>query len=141
MNHGTLLNELYGLIVGVTAFANITGTSLGGNEPDPTLTSLTPPACWVSFIGDAPKEPPGSIVLTKEVLTFIYTAFIYLPMTKQTEMISTWLPLLAQIMNGVRGKDSFSNTGHRWAYGGQKLALVNTNRLVYAQRYTITGMM
>lgn len=139
MNHGELLNELYGLIVGVTEFANITGTNLGGNEPDPTLLSLTPPACWVSFIGDIQKDPPGNVVPTSETMTFMFMAFIYLPMAQQSVMLATHLPLLAKIVKGVRGQESL--TGHRWAYAGQKLALVNTTRMVYAQRYTITGAM
>lgn len=141
MTHGDLISELYGLITAVSEFAAITGTNLGGTEPDPTLATLTPPACWVSFIGDIQKEPPGSIVYSPEVMTFMFMAFVYLPMTKQSEMISTHLPLLTKIIQGVRGKDSNLNTGHRWAYAGQKLALVNTNRMVYAQRYTITGVM
>jgi hypothetical protein len=141
MNHGTLLNELYGLITAVTEFANITGTNLGGMEPDPTLTALTPPACWVSFIGDSPKEPPGRIVLTTEAMTFMFMAFIYLPMAKQSDMIGSHLPLLLKVVQGVKGKESTANTGHRWAYAGQKLALANTNRMVYAQRYSITGVM
>ncbi len=141
MNHGTLLNELYGLITSVPEFANITGTNLGGMEPDPTLSALVPPACWVSFIGDSPKEPPGRIVMTTEPMTFMFMAFIYLPMAKQSAMIATHLPLLQKVAQGVKGKESTANTGHRWAYAGQKLALANTDRMVYAQRYSITGVM
>ncbi len=141
MDHGTLLSELYGLITSVAEFANITGTNLGGTEPDPTLVALTPPACWVSFIGDSPKEPPGRIVPLTETMSFMFMAFIYLPMAKQSDMIGTHLPLLQKVVQGVKGKESTANTGHRWAYAGQKLALVNTNRIVYAQRYSITGVM
>lgn len=141
MDHGSLIQELYSLIVAVNEFADITGTNLGGSEPDPTLLTLTPPACWVSFVGDAQKEPGGNRPPTQEVLSFIFMAFIYLPMAKQSVMISTYLPLLAKVIKGVRGQESTQNTGHRWVYNGQKLALVNTNRMVYAQRYSITGVM
>lgn len=141
MDHGTLVEELYGLVIAVPSFSKVTGITLGANQPDPTLITLTPPACWVSFIGDIQKEPPGNIVPATEVLTFMFMAFIYLPMKTQSELIADCFPLLKQIIVGVRGKDSVSNTGHRWAYAGQKLALVNSDRLVYAQRYTITGSM
>ena len=141
MDHGTLIKELYDLIVAVPDFASITGTNLGGMEPDPTLLTLVPPACWVSFIGDVQKEPPGSIVPLTEVMTFLFMAFIYLPMAKQGDMIATHLPLLKKVIQGVKAHESVVNTGHRWAYAGQKLVLVNTNRMVYSQRYTITGVL
>lgn len=141
MNHADLLTELYSLITGVPEFANLTGLNLGGNEPDPTLTKLAPPACWVCFVGDTPKEPPGNIVPLTEVMIFAFIAYVYLPMSRQSVMLSEDLPKLIKIIQGVKGKQSTLNTGHRWCYAGQKLALVNTNRLVYAQRYTITGVM
>lgn len=144
MDHGALLSELYGLITAVPQFATITGTSLGQNTPDPTLLTLNPPACWVSFVGDQQKDSEGddTVVPTKEVMIFMFVGFIYLPMGKQNEMLTNaaHLPLLAKIVEGVRGKES-SITRHRWAYKGQKLVLVNTNRMVYAQRYTVTGVM
>jgi len=141
MDHGALTLELYNLITAVPEFANITGTNLGGMQPDPTLIQLTPPACWVTFVGDESVEDrQESLPPQQEVMRFIFQAFIYLPMKKQQEMIQNWLPLLGKIIPGVRGQAS-TITGHRWVYSGQKLALVNTNRLVYAQRYTITGVM
>lgn len=140
-DHGVLINELYNLIVGVTEFKDITGTNVGAMQPDPTLITLTPPACWVMFAGDAPKDDlsnAGQIPST-EVMLFMFNAFIYLPMDKQSILISTNLPLLKKIIQGVKGQDSV--TGHRWAYAGQRLALVNTNRLVFSQRYVVTGAM
>ena len=142
-DHGTLTQELYDLIIAVSEFASITGTNIGGMTPDPTLITLNPPACWVMFVGDAPKEDlsNANMIPSIEVISFMFSAFIYLPSAKQGEMIITHFPLLKKIIQGVRGKQSLSNTGHRWAYVGQRLALINTNRLVYAQRYVITGAM
>jgi hypothetical protein len=140
-DHGSLIEELYNLIVAVPAFANITGLNVGGMQPDPTLITLTPPACWVMFAGDAPKEDltHSNMIPAVEMCLFMFNAFIYLPMAKQSNLISTHLPMLKSIIQGIRGKDS--NTGHRWGYAGQRLALINTNRLVFAQRYVITGAM
>lgn len=142
-DHGSLLKELYDLVVAAPEFSYITGTSLAQNTPDPTLISLTPPACWVSFLGDQQKEQEENVVPQTEVIVFMFVAFIYLPMTKQNEMLTgaKTLPLLKTIIDAVRGKESAINTGHRWAYRGQKLALVNVDRMVYAQRYTITGVL
>lgn len=141
-DHGTLLQELYNLIVAVPEFQLITGVSLGANEPDPTLLTLTPPACWVSFVGDQEEEQDGNIVIAPQPMVFMFVAFIYLPMAKQSELIAgaVHLPLLKKVMTGVHGEES-ANTGHRWSYKGQKLALVNPNRMVYAQRYSIIGSM
>lgn len=142
MDHGSLLAELFTLITSVPEFAAITGTQLGQNEPDPTLITLEPPACWVSFVGDNEVEADGNVIQTPKALYFMYVAFIYLPMARQSEMLAgaQHLPLLKKILQGVNGAQS-ANTGHRWSYKGQKLALVNTDRMVYAQRYSLVGVM
>jgi hypothetical protein len=142
MDHGALLSELYGHIIAVPAFAQITGASLGQHTPDPTLITLTPPACWVSFVGDNQIEDTNNISPTPETILFMFVAFIYLPMGAQSAMFmnAAHLPLLGKIIPGVRGKES-AITGHKWQYKGQKLALVNPNRMVYAQRYNVIGVM
>lgn len=139
MDHGALTKNLYDFVVSVPEFQNITGVTLGQHEPDPTLVKLTPPACWVSFVGDQINEQGHDQVPLQPSMLYMFVAFIYLPMQKQNNLLTTasGLPLLGKISMGVHGKES--NTGHRWEYKGQKLSLVNTDRLVYAQRYSVVG--
>lgn len=137
-DHGTLTKELYDYVVGVPEFVDITGVTLGAQEPDPTLINLSPPACWVQFIGDTQKEADPSVVPGVQSMSLHFVAFIYLPAALQKALIEQWLPMLLKVSQGVHGQES--NTGHRWEYKGQKLVLANTNRLVYAQRYNITAM-
>jgi hypothetical protein len=132
------LKALLDLIGSVPALAQSTGIALGGQAPDPSLSKIALPAAWVLHASDKPLDADGSIVPAVQASQFDYVVAIYLPYVSQSDMLAVQLPLLEAVITAVRGQDAPS--GHRFAYRGQRITLINPGRITYEQRYSLEAV-
>lgn len=129
--------NLLALIETVPALVKSSGLAVGGRSSDPAMANIPLPSAWVILAEDKPRDaetgsnPDGQVVISTFVV-MVYVAYI-----SQADLITNQLPLLEATMKAIRGKASAS--GQKWRYEGQKLSLINTDRLAYEQRYSVIG--
>lgn len=130
---------LIDLLRTVPALAQNVGLTLGGQTPDPSLSKIALPAAWVLHTGDKPTDPDDAIVPAVQGVRFHYVVAIYLPYVSQSDMLNVQFPLLEAVINAVRGQTAPS--GHRFAYAGQRITLINPGRITYEQTYTLQAVL
>ncbi len=127
--------DLYTKLTSVTALANAASFTAGGNAADPALTKIPLPAAWVLLSNDKPMDNETGVVPLTQVVLVEYTVLIYVQYTTQADLINTQIPLLRSARSAIHGTEGPNR--NRWKYMGQKLVLVNPDRLAYEQQYAI----
>lgn len=112
------------------------GLAVGGRADDPAMTKIPLPSAWVLLHNDEP-EPAGAMNPAGQVVKNIFVVVVYVPYISQADLIATQLPLLESVMKVVRGQQA--PMGQKWRYEGQRLTLVNPDKLAYEQRYSVVG--
>lgn len=118
----------------VAVLANSTGTTLGGGEADPTLTSIPVPAAWVVFEsaqdisqGDGLSGSTGR----QQRLLLTYRVVLVLAYGEGEANMKTQLRTIENVANAVRGKSSHEFAASPWAYQGCSLLAIETDRISY----------
>lgn len=127
--------DLYTKLATVSALANSAGFAVGGKQSDPALTKIPLPAAWVLLGNDKPMDDETGLVPATQVLLVEYLVLVYVPYTSQSDLIGTQFPLLRSARTSIHA--TTAPNGYRWKYMGQKLVLVNPDRLCFEQRYAI----
>lgn len=127
--------QLVTLIQGIPVLAKSTGLAAGGKAPDPALTKIPLPAAWVLYAGDKPNEPQTGFNASNQVLTANYVVMIYVAYISAADLEATQYPMIEAVIQAIRGQQA--PHGQRWRYEGQKLSVVNPDRLAYEQRYSV----
>lgn len=129
--------NLLALVETVPALVKTSGLAVGGRATDPAMASIPLPSAWVILADDKPRDPETGSNPDGQVVITTYVVMVYVPYISQADLIANQLPLLESVMKAVRGKQSTS--GQKWRYEGQKLTLINTDRLAYEQRFSVIG--
>lgn len=127
--------HILGQVQTVPVLANSAGMAVGGRDIDPAMTKLQLPAAWVVLTQDRSNDPMTGVNPGGQTLLLFYSVLIYVPYTSQSDLITNQLPLLESVIKAVHGVQA--PHGHKWRYEGQRLVLVNPDRLGYEQRYSI----
>lgn len=120
----------------VPALSNSAGMQVGGTASDPSMTKIPLPAAWVLLGNDAPVDNETGSVPVMQVLLIEYVVLVYVPYVSEADIINTQIPLLRSARASIHGTSVVPN-GNKWKYKGQRLVLVNPDRLAYEQRYAI----
>lgn len=134
------LKTLVTLIAGVSELATSTGTSVGGQLPDPTVSSTPLPSAWVVYAGRAPTSTPKNGVVPKGTpAKNLFVVMVYLDNSSgQDNLIVHQIPILEKVVHAVTGQDSSQSPGaFRFSFEGERLASVNPKRLTYEMRFSI----
>ncbi|MGZ3307272.1 MAG: hypothetical protein ACXU85_01805 [Xanthobacteraceae bacterium] len=131
--------HLLSLVQSVPQLAEKSGFAVGGQVPDPGLSKTPLPAAWVILSGDQCADNDASLRPAIEVVEMTFVVMLYVPYLGQADLLANQFPLLEAVIKAARGEKAPS--GHRWRYVGQRLALVNTDKLAYEQRYTLTAVL
>jgi hypothetical protein len=127
--------HLVSLIQGIAVLSKSTGLAAGGRTPDPGLLKIPLPAAWVLYAGDKPNEPQTGFNASNQVLTANYVVMIYIPYISAADLEANQYPMIEAVIQAIRGQQA--PKGQRWRYEGQKLSVVNPDRLAYEQRYSV----
>jgi hypothetical protein len=135
--------DLVGKVQGIPSLTNSSSLTLGGRAADPGMLKMQTPCAWVSMKGDAEDEaamsavsgPRSGLVAVSQVMLGTWAVTVFVPYIDDTDLLATQYPLLEAIRAAIHATDAPS--GYRWAYVGQKIALVYPDRLAYEQRYTV----
>ena len=132
----TFALDLHTKLATVSALAASAGFAVGGRTSDPALTKIPLPAAWILMMKDEATEQDSlAVVSAQQVLKIEYGVMIYVPYTSQTDLISTQFPLLRAVRTAIHATSA--PNGYRWKYKGQRLALINADRLCYEVRFEI----
>jgi hypothetical protein len=120
----------------VPALSGRVGMSLGGRGSDPAMTKVPLPAAWLVLAKHTPVDPDTHPVHTpkSQMVAVGFTVLLFFPYAAQEELVSTWYPLLEDIIRAVRGEQTPSGT--TWRYGGSSLKVVAPDRLGYEVAFT-----
>lgn len=125
-------------IASVTALAGKTGTTLGGTEADPTLTSIAAPAAWVVFEGaqDASLQDGHTAKDSRyQRLNLTYSVVLVLAYGEGETDLKNQLKLIEDVATAVRGT-SPSDLVDPIAYQGCTLLSIKPDRIAYALTLT-----
>lgn len=131
--------NLLALVETVPAIANAAGLAVGGRASDPAMASIPLPSAWVILAEDKAHDPATGFNPAGQVVISTFVVMVYVPYVSQADLIANQLPLLESVVKAVRGQPSA--TGQKWRYEGQKLALINTDRLAYEMKFSVIGFM
>jgi hypothetical protein len=67
-----------------------------------------------------------------------FTVALVVSYESQEDLLNIQLPLLEAVRSSVSGRDSTSS-GLKWKYIGQNLVEVSNDRLVYEQKFMVSG--
>jgi hypothetical protein len=129
--------NLLALLETVPSLVNTSGLAVGGRAPDPAMSRIPLPSAWVILADDKPQDAETGSNPAGQAVHTTYVVMIYVPYINQSDLIANQLPLIESTVKAIRGQQSTSGT--RWRYEGQKLALINPDRLAYEQRYSLVG--
>jgi hypothetical protein len=118
----------------VPVLADSTGTTLGGGEADPTLTSVQTPAAWVVFesaqdtsSGDGKSGSDGKY----QRLMLTYRVILVLEYGAGEANLKTQLKTIEDVATAVRGTQVLEFGATPWAYVGCSLLAIETDRISY----------
>lgn len=129
-----ITTSLVDLIAVVPALAGRVGTTLGGGEADPTMTSIETPAAWVVFesasntsSGDGRAAGDGRY----QRLSLSYRVVVVLRCDAGEADLKEQLQTLENIATAVRGKNPLEYGATPWEFGGMNLLSWETDRMSY----------
>ena len=121
----------------VTGLTNSVGMATGGRATDPAMTNVPLPCVWLVLASDKPHDPATGSNPTGQVVTNTFVLMVHVPYISQADLLSAQLPLLESIVATIRGQQA--PKGQKWRYEGQQLSVVNVDRLIYEQKYSVIG--
>jgi hypothetical protein len=119
----------------VSALAGSTGTTLGGTEADPTMTSIPMPAAWVIFeSAQDTSQTDGKTGHDSryQKLLLSYRVVLVLRYGEGETDLKAQLKMIEDVAAAVRGKQALDFGADPWSYDGCSLLTVETNRIAYA---------
>jgi hypothetical protein len=136
-----LASDLLAKVSAVPALEFKTSLTIGGKSADPDLTKIPLPAAWIVMRKEgkdvAPHERTDrSGVVDEYTLAGIWTVTVMVPYTTSEDLIDVQYPLIESVRKAIHKTEGpVGSMG--WAYMGQRIALVYTDRLAYEQSYHI----
>ena len=129
--------HLLDMIKTVPAFAESAGLALGGNEADPTLSTVTPPYAWVihegavdSSVNDGRSGADGRY----QRLITQFRVVVVLPYGTGDQDLKTQLSLIENVAFAVRGSQALQYVDP-WTYQGHQLVGIETDRIAYSLNF------
>lgn len=129
-NASDLLNK----IATVSALATSHGLTVGGGKIDPSETKIPLPSAWVLFAAEKEQDQELGMVLKTQTINGNYIVLIDVPFISQSDLISNQFPLLDAVRASIHGTNT--PRGFRWKFDGQRLLLINPDRMRYEQTYS-----
>jgi hypothetical protein len=117
------------------------GMTFLGGPIDPSGQNVPLPAAWVVFQDETTKRS-GEVGFRQEDLTLTFSVLVSVSYTSQSDLLNSQLPTLEAIRSAISGQEvNGANTvgGNRWKYQSTALYEVSNDRLIYEQRYAISG--
>ena len=121
----------------VPTVATSVGMATGGRATDPAMTNVPLPCVWLVMSDDKPHDPSTGSNPAGQVVITTYVLMVHVPYVSQADLLGTQLPLLESIVAAIRGQQA--PKGQKWRYEGQQLSVINVDRLIYEQKYSIVG--
>lgn len=122
-------------IASVPALAGTTGTTIGGTEADPTMTTIPTPAAWVVFesaqdtsAGDGKSGADSRY----QKLKLSYRVVLMLQYGEGETDLKTELGLIEDVATAVRGSTPTEFGADPWMYSGCTLLSIQPARIAYA---------
>jgi hypothetical protein len=133
-----LTSHLCDQISTVPALAGSTGTTLGGTESDPTMTTIPTPAAWVVFesaqdTSHADGKTGADSRFQRLLLT--YRVVLVLEYGNGETDLKNQLKMIEDVATAVRGKQALDFGADPWSYNGCSLLSVETSRIAYALQF------
>ena len=122
----------------VPALAGSTGTTIGGTEADPTMTTIPVPAMWVVFESaqDASQNDGKTGSDSRyQRLVLTYRAVLVLQYGQGEADLNLQLKMIEDVAAAVRGTTPLDYGATPWAYQGCSLMSVETDRIVYSMSF------
>ena len=140
---GTLAKQLIALLEGVTELQGRVSFS-AGTDSDPQGINLLVPGVVVTFAGDADAENQRPDGRQHQNIRHEFVVSVFIVNEKHnTNMVDVNLPVLESVINSIKGVRAQGPTGqptnYKWKYEGQRLLDVKSDRLHYAQRFSVLG--
>lgn len=129
-----IIQHLVDRISTVSALAGSTGTTMGGTEADPTLTTVPMPVAWVvlqSAQDDAGKDGKTAADSKYQRLLLTFSVFLVQEYGEGDDEQGLKLKMIDDVAAAVRGTQALSFGCDPWAYQGCQLAFIQTNRIAY----------
>jgi len=134
-----MISEIAGHLVQristVSALAGSTGTTIGGTEADPTMTTIPVPAAWVVFEGaqDASQNDGKSGADSRyQRLVLTFRTVLVLQYGQGETALLLQLKMIEDVAAAVRGSTPLDFGASPWAYQGCSLMSIETDRIVYS---------
>jgi hypothetical protein len=113
------------------------GLASGGQSSDVSMRKAPLPCAWVLYAGDSstesdPRGIPGASSVNHEIIVKVLVAY-----NNETTLKNISYPALEDVINAMITPVD-TKTCEAFKYIGQSLEEID-NRLVYIQRYSITG--
>lgn len=119
----------------VPALAGSTGTTLGGTEADPTMTSIPVPAAWVVFESaqdQSQSDGKSGSDSRYQRLLLSYRVVLVLQYGAGEAAMKLQLKMIEDVASAVRGSVALDYGNTPWAYQGCSLLSVETDRIAYS---------
>ena len=137
-----ITQHLVSQIMTVPALAGSTGTTIGGTEADPTMTSIACPAAWVVFEGaqdESGTDGKSGADSRYQKLLYTYRVVLVLQYGEGEADLKVQLGTLEDIVAAVRGSIALPFGASPWAYQGCTLLSVETNRMAYSLTFQVSA--
>jgi hypothetical protein len=128
---------LIDLIKTVPEFENRVGTSVGGTDIDPTMSTVPLPFAWIIFDGDQAQDS-GNVGKIMQQVQLRFVVQVVVPNGTQTNMLTVQYPFLESVIGSVRGQDGPVGA-FKWKYEGQVMDSIQSDYIRFEQYYSITG--
>jgi len=133
MSIGIIAQDLVDRVKAITEFSGRVGLAVGGQEHDPINRELTRPAAWVIYVGDDLEDAAMNPCVEFIKVNFIVKVLV--DYDDEATLVSTHFPLLHNVVREVRGNEPVP--GSPWLYEGQVLEALDSDRMVWAQNYSV----
>ena len=137
-----MISEITGHLVQqistVPALAGSTGTTIGGTEADPTMTTIPVPAAWVVFESaqDASQGDGKTGSDSRyQRLVLTYRVVLVLQYGQGETDLKEQLKTIEDISAAVRGSIPLDFGATPWAYLGCSLMSIETDRIAYSMSF------
>lgn len=132
----TFSNDILARVKSVTAYNNRVGFTVGNQKGDPVNENAQKPFAWIIFVGDELVEAAEPAPCTEEIKLNYIIQIVVEYGRDENNLIGVSLPLLHETAQAIRGGEPVQSSW--WLYEGQDIIEHKNERIVFAQRYSIT---
>ena len=128
--------DLVDRVKAISSLEGRVGLAVGGQEIDPINRDLGLPGAWVIYVGDTLIDV-SEMNPHHEFIKADFVVKVLVDYDNESNLISTHLPLLHEVVQAIRGNNPTLLPGSKWLYEGMGLESLEPTRMVWAQNYSI----